>query len=88
MDYIDLYLSLIHIFTSTQMTFDDAWLRADSHTYNHDLATACAVLSAVVNSESPVSYTHLTNLECPRITWYCAVSGIWPILKRCVAGIS
>lgn len=38
--------------TSTQMTFDDAWLRSDSHTYNHDLATACAVLSAVVNSES------------------------------------
>lgn len=38
--------------TSTTLTFDDAWLRGDSHAYNHGLATACAVLSAVCNSES------------------------------------
>lgn len=38
--------------TSTQMTFDDRWLLRDSHVYQHDLATACAVLAAVCNSES------------------------------------
>lgn len=38
--------------TSTQLTFDDAWLHRDSHVYQHGLATACAVLSAVCNSES------------------------------------
>lgn len=38
--------------TSTALTFDDSWFAHDSRTYNHELATACAVLSAVVNSES------------------------------------
>lgn len=38
--------------TSTQLTFDDAWILRDSGTYQHDLATSCAVLSAVCNSES------------------------------------
>ena len=38
--------------TSTQLTFDDAWFYRDSRVYQHDLATACAVLSAVCNSES------------------------------------
>ena len=38
--------------TSTQMTFDDAWFSRDSHTYQHELATACSVLAAVCNSES------------------------------------
>ncbi|WP_080799731.1 lipase family protein [Arabiibacter massiliensis] len=38
--------------TSTQLTFDDFWLLRDSHAYQHELATACAVLSAVCNSES------------------------------------
>lgn len=38
--------------TSTQLTFDDAWLFQDSRTYQHELATACSVLAAVCNSES------------------------------------
>ena len=38
--------------TSTQVTFDDSWFFRDSHAYQHELATACAVLSAVCNSES------------------------------------
>lgn len=38
--------------TSTQLTFDDAWFQRDSRVYQHELATACAVLSAVCNSES------------------------------------
>lgn len=38
--------------TSTALTFDDKWFSGNSRTYNHELATACAVLSAVVNSES------------------------------------
>lgn len=38
--------------TSTQLTFDDAWLFQDSHSYQHELATACSVLAAVCNSES------------------------------------
>lgn len=38
--------------TSTELTFNDSWFLADSHSYNHDLATACSVLSAVSNSES------------------------------------
>ncbi|WP_255467279.1 lipase family protein [Raoultibacter phocaeensis] len=38
--------------TSTALTFDDSWFAHDSRTYNHELATACAVLSAIVNSES------------------------------------
>lgn len=38
--------------TSTALTFDDAWFANSSHEYNHGLATACAILSAVCNSES------------------------------------
>lgn len=38
--------------TSTNLAFDDAWFSADAERYNHDLATSCAVLSAVCNSES------------------------------------
>lgn len=38
--------------TSTQMTFDDSWFFRDARTYQHDLATACSVLTAVCNSES------------------------------------
>lgn len=38
--------------TSTALAFDDKWFSGDPRTYNHELATACAVLSAVVNSES------------------------------------
>ena len=38
--------------TSTQLTFDDAWLFQDSGIYQHELATACSVLAAVCNSES------------------------------------
>lgn len=38
--------------TSTSLAFDDAWFTADPTHYNHDLATSCAVLSAVCNSES------------------------------------
>ena len=39
--------------TSTTLAFDDAWLLAGDPTqYNHGLATACAVIAAVCNSES------------------------------------
>lgn len=38
--------------TSTVLAFDDAWFSRNSHSYQHDLATACAVLTAVCNSES------------------------------------
>ncbi len=38
--------------TSTRLAFDDAWFSTDAGSYNHDLATTCAVLSAVCNSES------------------------------------
>ncbi len=38
--------------TTTSLAFDDAWFAADASAYNHDLATSCAVLSAVCNSES------------------------------------
>lgn len=38
--------------TSTELSFDDSWFREDSRAYNHELATACSVLSAVCNSES------------------------------------
>ena len=38
--------------TSTSLAFSDAWLLQDARVYNHDLATACAVLTAVCNSES------------------------------------
>lgn len=38
--------------TSTALTFDDAWFANSSHEYNYGLATACAILSAVCNSES------------------------------------
>ncbi len=37
---------------STNLTFDDAWFEEDPTVYNHELARACAVLAAVVNSES------------------------------------
>lgn len=38
--------------TSTSLTLNDAWFDANPHSYNHALATSCAVLSAVCNSES------------------------------------
>lgn len=38
--------------TSTPLSFDDAWFAQDARAYQHDLATACAVLTAVCNSES------------------------------------
>ncbi|MEA5020165.1 MAG: lipase family protein [Gordonibacter sp.] len=38
--------------TSTAVSLDDAWFSHDSHFYQHDLATTCAVLAAVCNSES------------------------------------
>lgn len=38
--------------TSTVLSFDDAWFAHDARVYQHDLATACAVLTAVCNSES------------------------------------
>ena len=38
--------------TSTSLALDDAWFSQDASQYNHDLATSCAVLSAVCNSES------------------------------------
>lgn len=37
---------------ATALTLKDRWLTADPHRYNHGLATACAVLTAVCNSES------------------------------------
>ena len=58
--------------TSTSVELDDAWFAGDSRRYHHGIATNCAVLSAVCNSEShfysgsgdripyaAVSYTHL-----------------------------
>ncbi len=38
--------------TSTAISFDDAWFMQDSYIFQHDLATTCAVLAAVCNSES------------------------------------
>lgn len=38
--------------TSTTLSFNDSWFDKDSHIYDHDLATACSVLTAVCNSES------------------------------------
>ena len=38
--------------TSTRLDFEDAWLFRNPSSYNHGLATACAVLSAVCNAES------------------------------------
>ena len=37
---------------STDMTWDDDWFFADPTEYNHELATACSVLSCIANSES------------------------------------
>ncbi|WP_455138565.1 lipase family protein [Thermophilibacter sp.] len=37
---------------STEVTWDDEWFFEDPTVYNHELATTCAVLSAVANSES------------------------------------
>lgn len=37
---------------TTDFVWDDDWFFEDSSTYNHELATACGVLSAVANSES------------------------------------
>lgn len=37
---------------STEVAWDDEWFFQDPTEYNHELATACAVLSAVANSES------------------------------------
>lgn len=37
---------------TTDFVWDDNWFFEDSTTYNHELATACSVLSAVANSES------------------------------------
>ena len=37
---------------STKVAWDDGWFFQDPTVYNHDLATACSVLSAVANSES------------------------------------
>lgn len=36
----------------TSLPWDDGWFAADASVYNHDLARACMVLCAVVNSES------------------------------------
>lgn len=38
--------------TSTNLICDDEWFFANPRIYNHQLATSCAVLSAVCNSES------------------------------------
>lgn len=38
--------------TSTTVSLDDAWFAQDSYRYQHRLATTCAVLAAVCNSES------------------------------------
>lgn len=37
---------------STEVAWDDEWFFQDPTVYNHELATTCAVLSAVANSES------------------------------------
>ena len=37
---------------STNITLDDAWFFRDAHSYQHELATTCAVLTAICNSES------------------------------------
>lgn len=37
---------------TTDFAWDDNWFFEDSTTYNHELAIACSVLSAVANSES------------------------------------
>ena len=37
---------------STEVAWDDDWFFQDPTAYNHELATTCAVLSAIANSES------------------------------------
>ena len=37
---------------STEVAWDDNWFFQDPTAYNHELATTCAVLSAIANSES------------------------------------
>lgn len=38
--------------TTTTVSWDDEWFFQDPTVYNHDLATTCAVLSALANAES------------------------------------
>ena len=37
---------------STEVVWDDDWFFQDPATYNHELATACAAISAIANAES------------------------------------
>ncbi len=52
---------------STTLVWDDRWLLADSGDYNHDLARACAVLTAVCNAES---------------CWYSGTAGARPFAEE------
>ena len=55
---------------STTLVWDDRWLLADSGDYNHDLARACAVLTAVCNAES---------------CWYSGTAGARPFAEEALA---
>lgn len=57
---------------SARLAWDDRWLLADSFSYNHDLARACAVLSAVCNAES---------------CWYSGAAGGRPFAERALASL-
>lgn len=57
---------------STDLTWDDRWILGDSDVYNHDLARACAVLTAVCNSES---------------CWYSGTAGARPFAEETLAAL-
>lgn len=57
---------------STDLTWDDRWILGDPCVYNHDLARACAVLTAVCNSES---------------CWYSGTAGARPFAEETLAAL-
>ena len=46
---------------ATEVAWDDDWFFEDPTAYNHELATTCAVLSAVANAESEYYQAHSTS---------------------------
>lgn len=46
---------------ATDVAWDDDWFFEDPTVYNHELATTCAVLSAVANAESDYYHAHSTS---------------------------
>ena len=57
---------------STTLAWDDRWLLAGPDDYNHDLARACAVLTAVCNAES---------------CWYSGTAGARPFAEEALTAL-